>query len=94
MGKPLDSAFIEGLLKAPQAAPKTSRARKPATFSTAESRTFTGWFTVVTRLAVCSNPDCPDKRELRTEEGNAMCGDIGGITMCRVCFLDGYGVIA
>jgi hypothetical protein len=93
MSKPLDNAFIEQLLKTktPQAA--TPRRKKVSSFDTVESRTYTNWFTLTTKLAVCSNPDCSDTRELKTADGNAMCAVISDAEMCRICFLDGYGVV-
>lgn len=89
MSKALDNDFIEGLLSKPQATPTK---RSKVNYSTVESRTHTVWFTLDTTLTVCSNPDCTDKRDLRTEEGNAMGAVVDGVVMCRVCFLDGLGL--
>jgi hypothetical protein len=89
MSNPLDKDFIDNLLKAPQ---KVSRARKANDLTRVESRTYTVWFTLRQTFGVCSNPDCKDQRPLKTSDGNAMCIDVNGTTMCRLCFLDGFGV--
>lgn len=89
MSKALDSSFIEDLLSKPQT---VSTGRSKVNYLSVESRTHTVWFTLNTALTVCSNANCPDARELRTAEGNAMCAVVDGVTMCRVCFLDGMGV--
>lgn len=87
MAKELDDEQIKKLL-APR---KTVGTRKKAQDLTLEeNRNIKVWFTLMHRLDTCSNPECPDSRPLKTEDGNAMCVQVEGVVMCRLCFLDNY----
>lgn len=73
--------------------PKTSSVRKPKeNLNTAEMRNIRVWFGLHTKFDVCSNPACPDDRPRRCADGTAMCAIVEGVVMCRLCFLDKYGV--
>lgn len=87
--KPLSSDAIENLLKAPQREP---RSRKANDLTKVESRTYTNWFTLRQEFANCNNPACTDTRPSKVADGTAMCINVNGIMICRLCFLDGFEV--
>lgn len=85
----LDAEKIEALLRKPESKP---RRQKSTDYTRRETRTYSTWFTLFHRLGTCANPDCTDKRPMRTEDGNAMVTLVDSVPMCRYCFLAGFKV--
>jgi hypothetical protein len=86
--KEIDAAQIEKLL----ARPKRGSSKKGIDLGLRENRNLMVWIKLDHTLANCSNPECPDDRPRKVAEGNAMCTPIGDITVCRLCFLSGFGL--
>lgn len=72
--------------------PKARKSRAKSDPNLIENRTIKVWFALDQQLAFCTNSDCPDVRPKKVTEGNAMCSVVGSHTMCRLCFLDGFGL--
>lgn len=73
----MDIAKVKALMARPE------RKKRAKTLE----RTYPVWWDLPTTLAKCSNEDClapdPDRQQ--------MTATLGGFTMCRHCFLAGYG---
>ena len=88
MARPLSADEILRLTTAKT--PRKSRSKSDP--NTIDNRIATVWFALDHKFGVCSNETCPDMRPKKTQEGIAMCAVVGGRSMCRLCFLDGYGL--
>lgn len=71
---------------------RTRKTRAKFDPNDADNRNIKVWFDLDTKLGICGNPTCPDDRPLRVAEGNAMVALVGAHSMCRLCFLDGFGL--
>lgn len=74
------------------ATPKRTKTKKEIELNNPENRTVLVWLKLPHSLGYCTNPECPDTRPRKVAEGNAMCSNVNGVIMCRLCFLDGYGM--
>ena len=71
-------------------APTTTRKRRK---EVVVERTVTGWFRLQHTRGACGNPDCIDPRPAsKVAEPTTMVYELAdGVTVCRYCFLEGYG---
>src|SRR4051812_19573411 len=77
------------------AMPDKRGGRKPKGHVDTSVRDYQTWFKLATKMVdeedpdkrvTCSNPDCLDRRENRTQ----LCAKIDDQWVCRICFLDSY----
>jgi hypothetical protein len=71
---------------------RTRKTRAKFDPNDALNRNIKVWFDLDMRFGLCGNDDCPDDRPLRVAEGNAMVAVVGLHSMCRLCFLAGFGL--
>lgn len=64
--------------------------RKSSKTINLDSRNMETWFKLPTSLGFCENPNCPDDRPRKVQEGNAMVATVKEKHMCRICFLNGW----
>jgi hypothetical protein len=76
--------------------PKTRGGRKPKNFVDTSVRDSQTWFKLAHKLydseqpdvpPKCANPDCSDPRP---ETVRQLVASVGGVDMCRYCFLEGW----
>lgn len=90
---------IQELLNKPE---KPVRAKRGGIdYTTAESRSYENWFKLAHHLmdqetqepAKCENPNCIDQRERQDVVALIQTSNHPEpIKLCRICFVDGYGV--
>lgn len=84
----LDSNEIEKLLSRP----KRGYSKKGIDLSLRENRNLLVWIKLFHSFQNCANPECPDDRPRKVQDGHAMCVEINGQYVCRLCFLAGFGL--
>ena len=84
----LNKDELAAVLKKAKSPRRTSRPRKNAE----NYRTYESWFKGMKQFAgTCSNPNCIDPRPRTTHPSTMVAELSNGETVCRFCFLDGYG---
>ena len=84
----LDAGEIEKLLSRP----KRGYSKKGIDLGLRENRNLIVWLKLYHTFENCANPDCPDDRPRKVQDGKAMCVEINGQYVCRLCFLAGFGL--
>lgn len=72
--------------------PRRGNSKKGIDLGMRDNRNLLVWIKLPMTLAYCANPDCPDDRPHKVEEGNAMCVMISDKPVCRLCFLAGFAL--
>jgi acyl-CoA synthetase (AMP-forming)/AMP-acid ligase II len=85
----LSDDFIKQLLAKPETTRNTA---KKLDLTKPDNRDIMVWIKLYHTFGLCSNPGCPDERPQKVAEGKAMCTDVAGVLVCRLCFLAGFAL--